>query len=197
MRDRTGEADQPALVEDRRDQREVRQVTGGEPGIVGDDAVARPPVLAREDLEQVLGRPRHDEGERGRGAVVLRHQVALGIHQHAGVVVAFAHDGGEGSADQRRRRLVCDGDQPAPEDFERDRVEAVTVLAVCRHVMDLLVWEMGRVARPTLGRGARANQPPPHRVGRCRGTKPETAMVSEGCGGAGWIGWWAVLGLNQ
>ena len=53
--------------------------------------------------------------------------VAVAVHQHAGEVVGLADDGGEGGAQQGGRGLVGDGDQPAPEDLQRDRVEALIV----------------------------------------------------------------------
>ena len=48
MRDAAGEADELAAMKDRRHHREVRQMARGEPGVVGDDGVARPPGLDRE-----------------------------------------------------------------------------------------------------------------------------------------------------
>jgi hypothetical protein len=123
VRDRAREADQMAAMEDRRGHRDVRQMPGREPWIVGDDAIARTPLLDRNALEARSQRARQDAHERWDAGRVLRERIAAAVHQHRGEIVRFAHDGGKRGAHQRGRRLIGDRDEPVPENLQRDGIE--------------------------------------------------------------------------
>jgi hypothetical protein len=125
MRDAPGKSDDLAAMKDRRHHRVVRQMTGREPGIVGDHHIARQPGLDREFGEEGFRGARQDAGERRDAAGVLRDAVAVAIHEDRRIVVGFAHDGRERGAQQPCCRLVGDRDQAIPVDFERDRIERV------------------------------------------------------------------------
>ena len=125
MGDRSGEADQRAAMEDRHRHGDVGQVTGGEPRVVGDDAVARLPGLLRKPFQEMLQGARQDAGEGRDAAGVFRQRVAIRIHQHGTEIVRLADDGRKGRAQQRRRGFVRDRNQPAPEDFQGDGIEIV------------------------------------------------------------------------
>ena len=54
---------------------------------------------------------------------VLRHHLALGVHQRAGGILRLPHDGGESGAKQRVLHLLHDAGQARLDDFEIDRVD--------------------------------------------------------------------------
>ena len=127
MRDRSREAGEFAREEDRRDDRDVGQMAGRQPRVVGDQAIALAPAGRRVGFEHGFGGARHDAGEGGNPAGALGDRLAVPVHQHRGEVVRLAHDGREGGPKQRGRRLVGNGDEATPPDFEGDGVDGFVV----------------------------------------------------------------------
>src|SRR5262249_44331536 len=109
-------------------QGDVVDLTGGHPGVVGDEYVA--------GLEGVLGIRGH-EVTHARGHRVdvswsaclgLRDHVAERVEHTARQVLGLAHYRRERGPHQRRLLLVGDRQQSAPQDFQRDRVNAHGVM---------------------------------------------------------------------
>ena len=75
--------------------------------------------------QEMLGRTRQYAAETGDTPGILADAVAIHIHQHGAEVVGLPHDGGERRPQQRRGRLIGNGDQPRPVDFQRDRIKAL------------------------------------------------------------------------
>ena len=100
------QGDQLAVLEDRRGDGDVVDLPGGLPRIVGDQHVARRQPVRRKRREKMFHRCRHGVDMAGRAADRLRDHPPLGVEHAAGQVLAFAHDGAEGGADQRVLLLV-------------------------------------------------------------------------------------------
>ena len=119
------ERDGRALMEDRRQQNVVGQMARADPGIVGAEHVAFLQGLQRIGLQQASGRAREHDAEIGRREPGLAQGIPVPIHQDAGEIPAFAHDGGEGGLDRREIDLVHDRDQALPLDLQADRIDSV------------------------------------------------------------------------
>ena len=117
-------ADDPALAEDRRDHREVVELAGGHPGVVGDQHVAGAERLRRIGGQQVAHAGRHRVDVPRRAGQRLRHHLPARVEDAAGEVLRLAHHRAEGGPHQRRLLLVGDGEEPVPEHFQRHRIEA-------------------------------------------------------------------------
>ena len=66
---------------------------------------------------------------------MLGDHVALRVHQRAGGILRFAHDGGEAGAEQRVLHLLHDAGEARLDDFKIDGVDvasAILVLVGCR-----------------------------------------------------------------
>jgi len=61
---------------------------------------------------------------------VLRHHVALRVHQRAGRILRLPHDGGEAGAEQRILHLLHDAGEARLHHFEIDRVDGHCVSVV-------------------------------------------------------------------
>ncbi len=122
VRDRAAKAEQRVADEDRRDHRNVRRVRAAAViGMVDDERVARRDTVAK----------RVDDGGGAGGKCadmerqhhVLRHHLALGVHQRTGGILRLPHDGGESRTKQRVLHLLHDAGQARLDDFEIDRVD--------------------------------------------------------------------------
>ena len=124
-------ADDPAFTENRRDHREVVELAGGHPGVVGDQHVAGAERLRRIGGQQVA----HAGGHRvdvARGAGQrLRHHLTARVEDAAGEVLRLTHHRAERGPHQRRLLLVGDGEEPVPEHLQRHRIEVVAVTGLC------------------------------------------------------------------
>ena len=122
VRDRAAEAEQLAADEDRRDDRDVRRVwAAAVVGVIDDEGVAlRDAVAERIDDGGGAGGECADVQRQDH---VLRHHVALRVHQRAGCILRFPHDGGEAGAEQRILHLLHDAGEARLQHFEIDRVD--------------------------------------------------------------------------
>ncbi len=98
--------DQFAVAKNRRGDRDVVDLSGGLPGIVGDQHVAGRELLRRKRREKMFHRRRHGVDMARRAADRLRDHAPFGVEHAAGKILAFAHDGAERGADQRVLLLV-------------------------------------------------------------------------------------------
>jgi hypothetical protein len=121
MADRTDETDQAAVAEHRGEHRDIEEMAGAEPRIVGDQHVARHQRLGRVLRQERLHGSRQAEIEHRHGARRVHQRLALGVEQLAGEILCFRDDQREGRADHREPHLVDHGDEPAPHDLQRDR----------------------------------------------------------------------------
>ena len=122
MPDRAHQRDQPAVAEHRAHERDVEQVPGAEPRVVGHQHVAFLQRLGREMLEQRLHAARQGEVEQRHGARAVRQRVALRVEDLVGEVLALRDDQRIGGAADRLPHLLDDRDQPRPHDLEPDRI---------------------------------------------------------------------------
>ena len=91
MGDGRSDGNELAVMEHRREQADVHGVGAALVGVVADDDVAWLPCIARDGLEDVADRRRHD-AELGRDSFGLGQHVAVGREQAAGVVVHVPDD---------------------------------------------------------------------------------------------------------
>jgi hypothetical protein len=117
--------DHPVAVEGRRHDGQVMQVAGAEPGVVGDEVVARPHHLGRELGQEVPHRLGHRIHMAGRAGHCLRHHPPLEVEDARAEVSRLAHRRAEGGADHGLRLLLHHGDQPVPLDLALDGGEGV------------------------------------------------------------------------
>ena len=101
-------------------QHEVVEVTGTEPGVVGQVGVARAHLVTRYHFEEVLDRFRHGVDVAWRAGNGLRQHIAVDVEDTGGNVAALAHDGAEGSVHQCLRLFVDDRHEAVPHDLEFD-----------------------------------------------------------------------------
>ena len=123
VRGRREQRDQAVAPERRRHEREVVQMPGPLPRIVGREDVARAHRRGGELREEVADRARHGVHVAGRPGDGLREHVARGVEDPGRDVARFARRGGEPDADQRLRLLLDDREQPVPHQLQADGVE--------------------------------------------------------------------------
>jgi hypothetical protein len=139
VRDRTAEADQLAVDEDRRDHRHVRRVRTAafvrvidQIGVaVGDVVFVGVNYCAAAGGERAHVQRKHD---------VLRDNVTAHIHDRAGRILGFAHNRGEACAEQRILHLLHDAGERGLDDLDVDR--AKHGLTVRCHQSDLALISM-------------------------------------------------------
>ena len=112
--------DDPAVVEGRADDRQVVQMAGAEPGVVGDEVVALAHRVGREFREEMADALHHRVDVAGRAGDGLRQHAAVQVEDAGGEIARLAHRGAEGGADHRLRLLLDHGDQPVPHDLPLD-----------------------------------------------------------------------------
>ena len=112
--------DELALVEARRRDDEVVEVTGAHPGVVGDVGVTGLHRVEADVTDEVLDRLRHRIDVAGRAGDGLREHPPLAVEDAGGKVAGFAHDRREGGAQQRLALLLDDRDEPVPHDLALD-----------------------------------------------------------------------------
>ena len=123
MRHGPREGDQTAIEVDRLRHRDVGQMPGAEPAIVGDEDVALMQVLWRPLLEKRANGPRRRPDE-GRDAVRrLGDRASLRVGDDAGKIVGLANDRRERRPHQRGCGFIDDRDEPPPQQFQRYSVE--------------------------------------------------------------------------
>ena len=108
--------DQPVAVEGRRHHRDVVQMPGGEPRVVGDEHVAGFHGVHRvfgDEMPDALG---HGVDVPRRAGYRLRQHAALAVEHPGGEVAGLPHTGGKRGAHQRLRLLLDDRDQAVPHD---------------------------------------------------------------------------------
>ncbi len=122
VRDRAAEAEQLAVDEHRAQHAHVGRVRAAAViGMVDQEGVALGDVAAElRDHGAAAGRERADMQRQHH---MLRHHFALGIHQRAGGVLRFTHDGGEAGAEQRVLHLPHDAGEARLHHFEIDGVD--------------------------------------------------------------------------
>jgi hypothetical protein len=122
VRDAAAEPDELAGDEDRAQHRHVGRMRAAalirvidQEGVAFGDLVAELP-----DHRAAAGRKRPDMERQHH---MLRHHLALGIHERARSVLRFAHDGGEAGAEQRVLHFLHDARQARLDDLEVDRID--------------------------------------------------------------------------
>ena len=103
-----------------RDDGEVVQMAGAEPGIVGDVVIAlahRVGWVFAQEVADALG---HGVDVTGRAGDRLRHHASVQIEDAGGQVAGLAHRGGERGADHGLRLLLHHRDQAVPHDLAVD-----------------------------------------------------------------------------
>ena len=123
VRDGAAEAEQRAVDEDRRDHRDVgRMRAAALIGVIDQEGVAFGDGVAEfREHRGAAGRKRADMQ---RQHDMLGDDLAVRVHQRAGGILGFAHDGGEAGAEQRVLHLLHDAGEARLDDFEVDRVRA-------------------------------------------------------------------------
>ena len=111
-----------AAPEDRRGDRDVVQLGGRLPGVVGDEDIPRLQRVDWEAREEVDHPGRHRVDVPRRAGDRLGDHAPLTVEHPRREVAGLADDGREGRAHERSGLLVDGGDQPAPEDVEGDLI---------------------------------------------------------------------------
>lgn len=119
MADDSDDRDHPAVAEYRRGDRDVEQVTGAQPRIVGHQHIARTQRLDRELLEHRVDRDRQGQVEHRHRPRRMGDLPAGGIEDLAREILRLADDQREGGADHRVPALFGDVYEAAPHDFAR------------------------------------------------------------------------------
>ena len=144
VRDRAAETEQRAVDEHRADHAHVGRVRAAAlVGMIDQEGVAfRDAVAEFRDHRAAAGRKGADMQRQHH---VLRHHFALGVHQRAGGVLRFAHDGGEAGAEQRVLHLLHDAGEAGLHDFEIDGVDvhAVALWTQCHARLVVLRRRVG------------------------------------------------------
>jgi hypothetical protein len=115
-----GEAEQAAVAEDRRDQGDVGQMGAAAEGVVEDPGLAGALLLAQHRANRLRHRAEVD-----RDVFRLHHQLAGVVEEGRRAVATLLDVRRVRRAHQDRAHLLAGGAQPAGEDLERDRVEAL------------------------------------------------------------------------
>ena len=113
----------PALVEHRRDHREVVQVAGAVPGVVGQQYVLGVQRVHRETLQEKTDARRHRVHVPRRACHGLREHPTAGVEDSGRDVAGLAHRGGKRSAHQGLRLLLDHRQQAVPQDLRVDAVQ--------------------------------------------------------------------------
>ena len=108
-----------------RDDGQVVQMAGAEPGIVGDVVIARLHRVGGELAQEMADAFRHRVDVARRAGDRLRHHAAVQIEDAGGQIAGLAHRGGERGADHGLRLFLHDGDQAVPHDLAMDLRERV------------------------------------------------------------------------
>ncbi len=121
VRDAAAEAEQLTRNKDRRDHRHVRRVrTAALIGMIDQEGITFGDVVEFFQHRRAAGGESTDMQRQNH---VLRHHFTLGIHQRAGSILRFPHDGGKAGAEQRILHLLHDTGEAGLYDFEIDRVD--------------------------------------------------------------------------
>ena len=126
------EAEQRAVDEHRHDHAHVRRMRAAALiRMVDQERVAFGDVVAvGREHGAAAGRKRADMQ---RQHDMLGDHVALRVHQRAGGILRFAHDGGEAGAEQRVLHLLHDAGEARLDDFKIDGVDGHCPVSLCRH----------------------------------------------------------------
>ena len=142
----------PAM-EDRRDEEDVVDLAGADPGIGGDQAVARLQGLGREGGQKIVQGLRHAAEKCRQPVPALRDHLALRVEQGATEVPGFGDDAREGGAQQRDLRLVDDGEQLVPPHGERGGVERRRIVCTASRYPFSVITSMRRSSTSTRAPG--------------------------------------------
>lgn len=118
-------ADQARAAEDGPHDRDVVDVPGAHPRIVGADRVAGAQGFGRELGQHVAHRRRPGADERGGAVIPLGDRPGAGVEQHDRQIQALADVGGERGTHQGAHHLVGDGDQTIPDNAQAHRVQVL------------------------------------------------------------------------
>ena len=110
-----GESDETARTKQRMDHRNIVQVTGPDPGIVGDDRIAWRQIFDRIGREDGFQRPRQGSHKARDTAFGLRELPTAFVEEAECHVVVVTHDNGERRAHEGLRDLIDDAVEPAPD----------------------------------------------------------------------------------
>ena len=120
VRHADGEPDQRAVVEDRQAEGQVVEMAAGDIGVVGQQNIARPDIVA-EMAQLRLHRFRHAADEH-RQAEPDRDRLALRGEQPDGEVERLVHDHVVGGAGEVGLHLLGDGDDAVPHQLGDHRI---------------------------------------------------------------------------
>ena len=115
-------ADDAVFEEHRREHGHIVDLTGGEPGVVGDQDIARRQRGGRDGLQEMTHAGGHGVDVAGSAGERLGDHVAAGVEDPAGQVLGLADHRREGGAHERDLLLVDDRKQPVPEHFQSEDV---------------------------------------------------------------------------
>jgi hypothetical protein len=127
-------ADVAALAEDGRDDRDVVQVPGAEPGVVREVDVALQRVLRAETGGEVPDAFGHGVDVARRARDRLRHHPRLGVKEPGGQVARLPHRGGKGGAHERHRLFLDHRDQAVPHDLVIDLFHGLASFRIRRRL---------------------------------------------------------------
>ena len=95
-------------------------MAGAEPGIIGDEHIARFHMLDRIPVEEMLDCRRHGVDMAWRARHRLRQHAAPDVIDAGREIARFARDRAEGGAQQRLRLLLDDRDETVPHHLRAD-----------------------------------------------------------------------------
>ncbi len=118
MRGAGGVTDHAPVVKHRHQQKQVVQVPGGYPRIVGDVYVARLHLVPRKATQHGFDRFRHRVDVSGRACHGLGQHAALHVKYPGGDIPAFTHNRAESRTDQGLALLFDNGQKTVPHDLQ-------------------------------------------------------------------------------
>ena len=119
------QGDHRPILERRRDDRQVVQVAGSLPRVVGDVDVAFLHAPGRKHVEEMDDRPGHGIDVSRRTGHRLGQHLSFEVEHAGGNVARLAGRGAERGPDQRLRLFLDDGQQPRPHDLVADVAHAI------------------------------------------------------------------------
>ncbi len=123
MAERADDGDALAVMEDRTEAENVGQMLAAAIGVVGEDDVARLPVLQRDEAADDLQETGAHRIEMLRDARRLRDVEAVAVEDRRRVIEQLAHDGRAAGAPDGDVHLGRRGGQRVAQNLEFDRAE--------------------------------------------------------------------------
>ena len=122
MRSTGEQRDHFAFVKGWRDNREIMQMTGALPRIVGDVDITVPHAVRREYIEEMHHRPGHGIDVPRRAGDRLGQHLAFQVKNPGGDIAGFAAGGTKRRAHQRLGLFLDHGEQPFPHHLIADLI---------------------------------------------------------------------------